>query len=303
MADKSISELVAATAVGSTDLFVLEQTGTAKKLTGQILENWLVSFADGHGGIQSIVKTSTTGTNPVIDTYTITLADTTTSTFTVTNGIKGDTGASTYVWIKYASTGTPTDAQMSDVPDDYIGIYVGLSSPAPTTASSYTWFEWKGEQGDPGAPATIDATGTKVEYKQTDSGSVVPPDEGWTTTVPTAVQGKYLWTRTTVAFNTGNPVVSYSVSRYGVDGSGTEIISLTLNISNASTVSQIGAASDSRISANSRIVHYEVGNPLYQTSDWTVTTSDYSDETIENIVVTGTCSSATTLKLLLAEVE
>lgn len=83
MADKTIGQLVAATNVTPTDLFVLEQSGTAKKLTGQILENWLLALADGHGGIQSIAKTGTTG---LVDTYTITLADNTTVTFTVTNG-------------------------------------------------------------------------------------------------------------------------------------------------------------------------------------------------------------------------
>ena len=44
MADKAISQLNAATSVTSVDLFVLEQSGEAKKLTGQILENWLVIF-------------------------------------------------------------------------------------------------------------------------------------------------------------------------------------------------------------------------------------------------------------------
>lgn len=83
MADKTIGQLTPASQVTPTDLFVLEQSGTAKKLTGQILENWLVSFADGHGGIQSIAKTGTSG---LTDTYTITLSDTTTMTFTVTNG-------------------------------------------------------------------------------------------------------------------------------------------------------------------------------------------------------------------------
>lgn len=40
-------------------------------------------------GIQSITKTSTSG---LVDTYTITLTDGNTSTFTVTNGAKGETG-------------------------------------------------------------------------------------------------------------------------------------------------------------------------------------------------------------------
>ena len=41
MADKSVGELISAQSVTPTDLFVLEQNGTAKKLTGQILLNWL----------------------------------------------------------------------------------------------------------------------------------------------------------------------------------------------------------------------------------------------------------------------
>ena len=61
MADKSVGELISAQSVTPTDLFVLEQNGTAKKLTGQVIENWLVSFADGHGGIQSIKKLSKRG--------------------------------------------------------------------------------------------------------------------------------------------------------------------------------------------------------------------------------------------------
>lgn len=150
MADKAINELVAATSVGASDLFVLEQSNTAKKLTGQILENWLVSFADGHGGIQSIAKTGSTGTNPVVDTYTITLADTTTATFTVTNGLKGDQGNQTYVWIKYASVQPTSNAQMGDLPDNWMGVYVGLASTAPANYTSYSWFEIKGEKGDTG---------------------------------------------------------------------------------------------------------------------------------------------------------
>lgn len=196
---------------------MLEQTGTAKKLTGQILENWLVSYADGHGGIQSLVKTSSTGTNPKIDTYTITYADQTTSTFTVTNGLKGDKGDQTYFWIKYAAQYPTADSDMSSSPDDWIGVYSGTSSTAPTHYTDYTWFEWKGETGDTGAAATI--TAATVSYQQSDSGSVVP-ESSWTTTVPAPVAGKFLWTRIQIQFNTGSPITAYSVARYGIDGTG-----------------------------------------------------------------------------------
>lgn len=220
MADKAVSQLNAATEVTSTDLFVLEQAGEAKKLTGQILENWLVSYADGHGGIQSITKTGSSGTDPVVDTYTIVLADETTATFSVTNGIKGDTGAQTYVWIRYASQYPTSDSDIGPSPDDWIGIYSGLSSTAPTHYTDYAWYEYKGETGETGAPATI-STAT-VGYQQSDSGSVVP-EGSWTTTVPTPVAGKFLWTRVQIQFNTGSPITAYSVSRYGLDGSGSVV--------------------------------------------------------------------------------
>lgn len=226
MADKSIGELVSATSVGATDLFVLEQNNTAKKLTGQILENWLVSFADGHGGIHSLVKTSSSGTNPVIDTYTITYADQTTSTFQVKNGVKGDKGDSQYVHIKYSSAMPTKNSDMYDTPDNYIGIYSGASSTAPTDYTSYAWFKYKGEKGDTGTPATI--TSQTVVYQEGTSGTIIPSGT-WTTTIPTVRSGYYLWTKTTVSFNSGSPVISYSVARMGIDGSGA--VSTVNNIS------------------------------------------------------------------------
>lgn len=226
MADKSIGELVSATSVGATDLFVLEQNNTAKKLTGQTLENWLVSFADGHGGIHSLVKTSSSGTNPVIDTYTITYADQTTSTFQVKNGVKGDKGDSQYVHIKYSSAMPTKNSDMYDTPDNYIGIYSGASSTAPTDYTSYTWFKYKGEKGDIGTPATI--TSQAVEYQAGTSGTIIPSGT-WTTTIPTVPNGSYLWTKTTISFNSGSPVISYSVARMGIDGSGS--VSTVNNVS------------------------------------------------------------------------
>lgn len=337
MADKSISELTAATAVGSSDLFVLEQTGTAKKLTGQILENWLVSFADGHGGIQSIAKTGSAGTDPVIDTYTITLADETTFTFTVTNGLKGDTGDQTYVWIKWSASEPTQDSDMGDNPDAWIGIYVGLSSTAPTAYTSYDWYQYKGAKGDTGDPATI--TNTSVSYQQSNSGTVVPTGS-WTTLVPSPVQGMYLWTRVILTFNSGDPITYYGVSHYGLDGSGSVVsvntvspdqdgnVSLTasdipasesitvqdgldriatkqdaliyksVSISAASSEQLIGSITDAGINSNMVVIMSEIANPNYQTSDWTITTYD----TAPQLRVVGTASASTTLNLILAEV-
>lgn len=285
MADKAISELVAATQVQPSDLFVLEQSGAAKKLTGQVLENWLVTLADGHGGIQSITKTGTSGltdtyritladetyqdiqvtngrgitgfaktgtsglvdtwrvsyndgthtdisvtngrgitknelvsTSGLVNTYRITYNDGTTQTYTVTDGAKGDKGDNTYTHIKYASQ-EPTAAShsMGDVPDAWMGVYTGALATAPTDWTLYKWNKVKGEQGDTGSPAQI--ASSSVTYLESDRGDIVPSGS-WSTTVPTVAQGKYLWTRVIITFNSGSPVTSYSVARMGIDGTG-----------------------------------------------------------------------------------
>lgn len=75
----------------------------------------------------------------------------------------------------------------------------------------------QGPQGETGAPATLESY--VVEYMASDSGTNAPSGS-WSTTVPNVDHGKYLWTRVTQTYNTGSPVVSYSVSRMGIDGSG-----------------------------------------------------------------------------------
>lgn len=273
MADKAIGQLIAAERVKSSDLFVLEQDGAAKKLTGQILENWLLEFAEGHGGIQKIEKTSTSG---LIDNYRITLSDETTYQFQVKNGkaissitqyfaisssgssapsswstsrqsltstsrylwsyfrytfndstytdttktvigVYGDTGLQTYVHFKWSTVANPTSSDMGNIPADYIGIYSGTSSSAPTSPSSYKWYLYKGEKGNKGDNATI--VSNTVTYQVSTSGTVAPSGS-WTSSIPTIPQGQYLWTRVVLTFNTGSPVTYYAVSRNGLDGSG-----------------------------------------------------------------------------------
>ena len=214
MADKQISDLTPASSVQTTDLFVLEQTGTAKKLTGQILINFLTAVADGHGGIASIAKTSTSG---LVDTYTITYADTTTSTFTVTNGAKGDRGDSVFLHIKYSADLPTSDADMSDFPDNYIGIVANNLPIAPIHYTEYIWFKWKGDRGDTGEACTI--LSQEVGYMASSSGTVVP-EGSWSSNIPTVPPGNFLWARTRITYNSGDVVTSYSVSRNGIDGQG-----------------------------------------------------------------------------------
>lgn len=89
MANIDITSLTEATQVESSDLFVLSQGGEAKKITGENLISEFAEELDGHGGIASITLASSVGN---VNTYTITYADSSTSTFQVTNGINGTNG-------------------------------------------------------------------------------------------------------------------------------------------------------------------------------------------------------------------
>lgn len=251
MADKAIGDLNFApgTVDDSNTLFVVQQAGAAYKLSGHEFILALTTVLDGHGGIKSITGPVTsgltdtytitfaddttttfdvengksitgiakTGTAGLVDTYTISYNDGTTSTFTVTNGAKGDTGDAWYVWIRYSGQQPTQDSDMGTIPDNWMGVYSGTSSTAPTHYTDYNWFQIKGAKGDTGAAATI--VTQSVTYQEGTSPNIQPSGT-WTTTIPTVAQGNYLWTRTTVTFNSGNPVEFYSVARMGLDGSG-----------------------------------------------------------------------------------
>ena len=253
MADKSIGDLNFApgTVDDSNTLFVVQQAGAAYKLSGHNFILALTTVLDGHGGVKSITydapvspsltgtmtitladdstttvdiqngkgitSISKTGTSGLVDTYTISYNDGTTSTFTVSNGAKGDTGDSWYVWIRYAGQRPTSDSDIGTVPDDWIGIYSGTASTAPTSYTAYSWYEYKGEKGDTGTAASI--TQQSVTYQESASGTVAPSGS-WVENIPSVTPGNFLWTRTVLEFNDGTSVTSYSVSRYGIDGTG-----------------------------------------------------------------------------------
>ena len=149
MANKPINQLDNASSLDATDLLVLwdSSTNTAQNMTGQQFTTWLTALAAGKGGIASIAKTGTAG---LVDTYTITYANGDPTTFTVTNGAKGDTGDQTYVWFMYADHEPTSDADMGTTPDSWVGIYVGtaIDDPSDLHYTDLVWYEWKGPKGD-----------------------------------------------------------------------------------------------------------------------------------------------------------
>ncbi len=131
------------------------------------------------------------------------------------DGGSGQPGANAYMHIKYAAVPNPTDAQMTDSPNAYIGTCCDNNQTAPTTASSYTWAKFRGEDG-----TSVTITNRETKYVRSADG-VNPPGSSaaWSSTVPAEDPSKqYLWSRTVVTYSDGQSTTSYNVSRIGADG-------------------------------------------------------------------------------------
>lgn len=67
-----------------------------------------------------------------------------------TPGKDGKDGRTTYFHVKYAPVANPTDEQMVETPDKYIGTYVDYLPEDSTVAQRYTWSKFTGDDGIPG---------------------------------------------------------------------------------------------------------------------------------------------------------
>lgn len=252
MANKSIKELPKATQIQEDDALPMQQGTTTKQVTGLTLTLWLLGMADGHGGVTDFQKLSESGLEK---TYQFTMADTTKYTFTVTdgNGVadfqqsvsglvhtyklimdngqeytmtikdgeKGDKGDAANLWYKFASEKpTSSSSSMGDEPDAWMGVHSGHEATAPTDPMDYTWVRVLGDTGPTGAPATL--IRSTVEY-QVGTSATVEPSGNWSEAIPAVPQGSYLWSRTTIQFNTGGIIQILNKSRDGLDGLGSVV--------------------------------------------------------------------------------
>lgn len=135
-----------------------------------------------------------------------------------------------FIHIRYASHEPNQDEDMKTSPDAWMGIYSGASHTAPEHYTEYQWYKIQGE----GVPPTV--VSQISEYQVSSSGSDIPTGS-WSQTIPTVPQGQYLWTKTTISFSSGNPMVIYTATRYGMDGSGS-----------VSSVNNVSPDSDGNIS-------------------------------------------------------
>ena len=104
---------------------------------------------------------------------------------------------------------------------------------------------FKGQNGANGANGTsVTITTTETTYQVSTSGTTAPTGS-WTTAIPVAPAGQFLWTRTVVAYSDGKSTTSYSVSRSasnGANGSSVTVTStaVTYQVSTSGTVTPTG---------------------------------------------------------------
>ena len=188
--DARIQDLTPVSSIGALDLLVIEQAGAAMSVSIRLLIQSLANLLDGHGGISDIAYTPP-ASGSLAGTLTVTLADGTSETFTVTNGrgiasieidesgepgdgavhtgtitfndgttqqfqfrdgIQGDPGQDASVFFAWADVEPSSDADIYfDHTGPFIGICSSLAATAPTDFAAYSWFNWQGPTGEDGA--------------------------------------------------------------------------------------------------------------------------------------------------------
>ena len=133
-------------------------------------------------------------------------------------GPKGDDGRTPYFHTAWAnnSTGTSGFSTTVSANKSYIGTATTFEPDDPTDPKAYSWTKIKGDKGDKGEDGTgIDSTA--IHYAIHTSGTSTPTS-GWSTSVPSPVKGRYMWTRTRVDYTDGTHSTTYSVAYQATDG-------------------------------------------------------------------------------------
>lgn len=299
MADLPISELeVLPSSIGSSNtLFVAQQENSAYKVDGQTFINELAVLLEANGGIRTIEKTGSVG---IEDTYTITYANDTTSTFVVTNGngisrirtfyaVSDSSSTAPSVWYETAQTMTTTnrflwsyqrvsytDGTTYESPKSVVGAYGEKGNTGSAGRD--------GTDGAPGAAARI--TGTTTRYASSQYGTSAP-SSGWTSSVPVVPAGWYLWTRVGITFNDGSTAYMYSSARQGVNGD-PGAVAFQLSIPENEWVDNAVTIYDSRIVASG---YYYVVSPSGASMRIFSSNGIYADDITADGNITFHCSS------------
>lgn len=136
-------------------------------------------------------------------------------------GPKGDDGRTPYFHTAWANNANGTSGFSTTVSTNklYIGTYTSFESADSNDPAMYSWTRIKGDKGDKGDTGATGTgvTGTTIHYTNHTSGTSTPTS-GWSTSVPTPIQGRFLWTRTVTSYSDGTNATTYSIAYNATDG-------------------------------------------------------------------------------------
>lgn len=135
-----------------------------------------------------------------------------------TPGENGANGETSYLHIAYATSadGKTGFSTTNAVDKTYIGQYVDFTKADSTNPAKYRWSKFQGPKGDKGDTGK-GVKSTAVTYQTASSGTTVPTGT-WSSSVPSASAGQYLWTRTVITYTDNTSSTLYSVGRMGTNG-------------------------------------------------------------------------------------
>lgn len=178
------------------------------------------------------------------------------SIYKVKAGADGSAGRgvkSTTITYQASTSGTtaPTGTWSSTIPsvaaNQYLWTRTVITYTDNTTSTSYSVGKM-GATGATGAPGEDgDGIVSISTTYQIGSSATVAPTGTWSSTIPAAQKGKYLWARTITTYKKSDPTTAYSVSYYGTDGtnasyitvSGEQVMKYAANYSGTPTPSSI----------------------------------------------------------------
>lgn len=131
------------------------------------------------------------------------------------DGIPGENGANgetSYLHIAYATSadGKTGFSVTESTGKTYIGVYTDYVQADSTDPTKYKWAKIKGDTGK-------GVKSTAVTYQVSSSGTTIPTGT-WSSSVPAATAGQYLWTRTVITYTDNATSTIYSVGHMGTNG-------------------------------------------------------------------------------------
>lgn len=275
MADSTIGSLPAIEIMQNADLFVLEQNGTAKKLSGQQLS----AYIDRQIISVTVVERAAT------ETYTATY--------------NRDTGELIIGIPRGVGISNISNPVVSGLNKTYTIIFDKPASASVATTKDFTVKDGNGIVSIEAIDADHEHGGLDHYRINFNEGNpydfyVYNGQDGYGTPGDA----------TPLMDGTASAGVANMYSRqdhvHPTDTSRQrKLIEVTVNITASETEAQIGSITNAAINANTKVIKADVADESVQTSDWDWATSD----TAPQLTITGTASDATTLTLILAEVS